>query len=449
MSSSPVQLQILGSDSPPSNATVQRELASATRKGQLVVLACSFLAVIMTIGPNLSYGVFQDYYVTSSESILPPSQAQNRASVALVGTLGAGLTWSGSIFVNPLMARVKGNANRKIATAGCVLMSLAYGLASTSTQTWQLLLSQGLLYGLGASMLYFPILSVAPEYFDQHRGLAMGFILSGAGIGGLVLSPLIRVLLDAVGARWCLRILSFANLAITLPIALFAPPSLSAARRPTLVNMALAKKPAFILQSVAALLQASGNFVPMTFLPEFSSVIGYSASFGATLLAINNGVNSVSRVLMGHTADQLGRQNTLVLGVIGSAVSVLTLWLIAADDGSKAPWIAFVILYGILAGYNALFPTTITELFGVQAYTSVNGFLYFIRGLGALFGSPVGGLILGNSRVPSSGQDKSQILSDYRKLIWYDGALLLGSSMCVIGVRGFDALEKRKWIWKA
>lgn len=205
-------------------------------------------------------------------------------------------------------------------------------------------------------MLYFPILSVAPEYFDRHRGLAMGFILSGAGIGGLILSPLTRVLLDTVGVRWCLRILSFANLVITLPIALFAPPSLSATTRPTLVNMTLAKKPAFILQSVAALLQASGNFVPMTFLPEFSSVVGYSASFGATLLAINNGVNSVSRVLMGHTADQLGRQNTLVLGVIGSAVSVLTLWLIAADDGSKAPWIAFVILYGILAGKKFLRP---------------------------------------------------------------------------------------------
>lgn len=28
-------------------------------------------------------------------------------------------------------------------------------------------------------MLYFPIISMAPEYFDKHRGAAMGFILSG------------------------------------------------------------------------------------------------------------------------------------------------------------------------------------------------------------------------------------------------------------------------------
>lgn len=100
-------------------------------------------------------------------------------------------------------------------------------------------------------------------------------------------------------------------------------------------------------------------------------------------------------------------------------------------------------------GFNALFPTTITEIFGVQSYASVNGFLYFVRGLGALFGSPVGGLILGSSRVPSAGGDMSRLLEDYRKLIWYDGALLLGSSVCVVGVRGFDALEKQRWVWRA
>jgi hypothetical protein len=101
-----------------------------------------------------------------------------------------------------------------------------------------------------------------------------------------------------------------------------------------------------------------------------------------------------------------------------------------------------------LVGYNALFPTTITEVFGIQAYASVNGFLYFIRGLGALFGSPVGGAILGDSRTMSF-HDTSKMFRDYQKLVWYDGALLLGSSICVIGVRGFDAVNKRQWKWKA
>lgn len=85
----------------------------------------------------------------------------------------------------------------------------------------------------------------------------------------------------------------------------------------------------------------------------------------------------------------------------------------------------------------------------MHAYASVNGFLYFVRGLGALFGSPVAGFILGDSRIPSPGQETSTLLHHYRNLIWYDGGLLLASSLCVIGVRGFDALEKRRWAWRA
>lgn len=90
---------------------------------------------------------------------------------------------------------------------------------------------------------------------------------------------------------------------------------------------------------------------------------------------------------------------------------------------------------------------TISEVFGIQAYASVNSFVYFVRGCGAAFGSPVGGQILGESRdLQASGEG---VLSSYQKLIWYDGALLIGSSVCVIGVRGFDALEKKQWNWKA
>ena len=403
--------------------------------------------------------------MSSPETIIPPSQATSRAFIAFVGTLGAGLTWGGSIYVNPLMARVK--TFKPITIAGASLMSLGYFLASFSTSTWHLLLTQGLLYGIGSSMFYFPYVSVAPEYFDKHRGAAMGIILSAAGIGGLSFSLFTRKLLEVVGARWALRAIALENLCIAGPIAFLTLPSRSPVRRPTMVRVNIAKKPAFILQAVAAMLQASGNFVPMTFTPEFSTVIGYTASFGAVLLSINNGVNSVSRILTGVLADSLGRQNVLIASNFGSALAVLVLWMAAASGmGAQGPWIAFVVFYGILAGgmyasivlkddllmmigYNALFPVTISEVFGIQAYASVNGFLYFIRGLGAAFGSPVGGQILGDSRATVMSSADPTVLSDYRKLIWYDGALLIASSLCVVGVRGFDALEKKKWAWKA
>lgn len=56
-----------------------------------------------------------------------------------------------------------------------------------------------------------------------------------------------------------------------------------------------------------------------------------------------------------------------------------------------------------------------------------------------LLAPPVGGQILGES-------DNNAAASSYRTLVWYDGFLLLGSSFCVLSVRGFDALEKKRWM---
>ena len=199
-------------------------------------------------------------------------------------------------------------------------------------------------------MLYFPILAVAPEYFDAHRGSAMGFILSASGVGGLIYAPLSRVLLAKIGIRWTLRMLGIVNFAIALPIAWSTPAPRSTTRRPTLVNMSIARKPTFILQAVAAMSQAAGNFVPLTFLSQFSTTLGYTAAFGASLLAINNGVNTASRIMMGFIADVVGRQNTLMVSLLGSAITVVAFWLASATEDDMSLWIAFVVTYGVFAG---------------------------------------------------------------------------------------------------
>ena len=53
----------------------------------------------------------------------------------------------------------------------------------------------------------------------------------------------------------------------------------------------------------------------------------------------------------------------------------------------RARFIAFVVSYGVVAGGYSALPTIITEIYGIQNYTSVNGFIYFIR-------APIAGVIL-------------------------------------------------------
>lgn len=74
--------------------------------------------------------LFQEFY-TSSESNIHDAKGQD-ALVSLVGTIGSGLTWSGGIFVNPLMAKVENL--RFITLFGAFVMSLGIFLASFSTK---------------------------------------------------------------------------------------------------------------------------------------------------------------------------------------------------------------------------------------------------------------------------------------------------------------------------
>ena len=77
-------------------------------------------------------------------------------------------------------------------------------------------------------------------------------------------------------------------------------------------------------------------------------------------------------------------------------------------------------------------------MFSIQAHASVNGFMYFVRGLGAMAGSPIGGRILGESS-----------LMNYKNVVWFDAALVGGTALCVVGARWWDAIEKKAWIWRA
>ena len=184
-------------------------LPPISRKKQAAVLCSAFVTIALTIGYNQSFGVFLEYYLSSSQDVLVPSPASQAspptALLAFVGSLCYGLTWGGGIVVNPVISRLEnGNwapttpstrlwgrgvsrllAPRTITVSGVLMVAAGFTLASLSTSIWQLLLTQGFLVGFGMSLLYFPLLAPAPEYFTNHRATAMGFVSFPCAISSL------------------------------------------------------------------------------------------------------------------------------------------------------------------------------------------------------------------------------------------------------------------------
>jgi len=183
-------------------------LPPISRKKQATVLSSAFVTIALTIGYNQCFGVFQEYYLSPEQDILlhpSPSSLSSppTALLAFVGTLCYGLTWAGGILVNPIISRIEHGTwdfsasgssgvetmspwrrtilrrlltNRTITILGVLMISAGFALASFCTTIWQLLLTQGFLVGLGMSLLYFPLLAPAPEYFTNHRATAMGVV---------------------------------------------------------------------------------------------------------------------------------------------------------------------------------------------------------------------------------------------------------------------------------
>ncbi|KAJ7831017.1 MFS general substrate transporter [Mycena olivaceomarginata] len=373
---SPPQFPAEISESTAENNTV-------TRRYQGLLLLSGFMMKFQVIGTNSVFGIFQEFYTSEDGNI-----SSARENDALVGTIGSGLTWSGGIFVNRSLARVK--SVKLIALAGASMVSLGLLLASFSSNLWQLFATQALLYGIGSSLF------------------AMGCILSGSGIGGLVMAPVLQVLLDRYGVRRALRILALWNFVVRIPVAyVIRRRSGFGTTARTRLNMALVRRGTFLYQATGAFLQAAGNVIPVYYMS--TSVLSYSLSTGGLLLAINSGVNSVSRIGMGVLAAGVGRHNTMICS-------------------------------------NALLPTTITEIYGVENYARVNEWIYFIRVLGSLLGAPIAGLILGSykreGRARGYAGNAARALRPRRSVFWL---LLLCAGMCVACVRWLDARDKGGW----
>jgi len=245
---------------------------------------------------------------------------------------------------------------RTVTLIGGTLLLLANTLASLSTQLWHFLLAQGVLLGCATCLSYIPAVTIAPGWFDARRGLAMGIILSGTGVGGVVWAPALRALNAAIGFRNTLRLtggigfvlVSAAAMALEWDPASAAriaaerpsPPSRRPARRSRLfsvlgsalrtriplVNWRIANSRLFVAEAAGAALQAAAYYTPVYFFSSYARSLGYSAAAGASFIAASNASSAVGKVLLGYTADRAGRLNTLLFCTLVSAATALGLW---------------------------------------------------------------------------------------------------------------------------
>lgn len=137
-----------------------------------VQVAMGWLIIFVTWGYVNSFGSFQAYYT----EVLPESPS----TISWIGSIQVFLTF----FIGAFSGRLL-DAGLFVPTlfVGGVLQLLGIFMMSLSSKWWQLLLSQGVLTGIGGGIFFCPSMGLIATYFSGRRALAVGIVTTGNSVG--------------------------------------------------------------------------------------------------------------------------------------------------------------------------------------------------------------------------------------------------------------------------
>ncbi|KAF9071436.1 major facilitator superfamily domain-containing protein [Rhodocollybia butyracea] len=397
-------------------------------------LASAWFIEFLVWSPPFSYGVFLNFYTTD-----PDLKQYSSSSLALVGSMASGVLYLSSPVVLPIINRFPRH-KRTVMILGILLCVSGLIGAAFSTKIWHLIITQGFMYSLGGSLLYFPTTTYLFEWFSQKRGIANGVMYSGTGVGGVVTPFVIENLLSKYGRRTTLLSLAFAFLFLSVPCLPFNKPRVPVAQVVDIrsVNTGFLKYSPFWILFMANLSQGLASFLPSLYLPTFASDLSLGTTSGTLALSFINGASVPGLIFLGWLSDLLDVRWSILLSSLGSALAVFLLWGFAE---TLLPLLVFACIYGFLApSWCALWPRFVATVDGddPRQASILMSILFAGRGIGNVLAAPIASGLLH----PWNLTNKSRTnygFEGYGPLIIFTGLTLLVSSMGT----GYRILERR------
>ncbi|CAK4001245.1 Monocarboxylate transporter 4 [Lecanosticta acicola] len=351
-------------------------------------LAASFVLEGIVWGLPFSFGVFQVYY-TSHEPF-----ASQSSSIAAIGTTATGVAYFSSPFLSIALQRWPWT-RRPAMVLGLVIMAVGLAAASFCNSVLGLIATQGVVYGIGSILLYFPANLFLDEWFVARKGLAFGTMWAGTGCAGVIVPFVMEWLLGKYGFRIALRVWVVVTLVVATPCLFLVKPRLPVttanALRPQ--DFAFFKRVPFWIFMFGNIAYSLGIFLPSLWMPSYAAATGLPAYAGPLSLAFYNGGYSLGGIFLGHVADRVSHISIVIsITAIGSTLAAFVLWGFAMSQGMLY---CFAILWGIFGGgNNATWPGSACAMNrhdpanGVDTGTFI-GLMAAGRGIGGIISGPL------------------------------------------------------------
>ncbi len=315
----------------------------------------------------------------------------------------------GGILVGPLLDKW---GPRVVISLGALLLGLALFGCSRISSLYQLYLFYGLLASLGSCCLaWLPNSVVISKWFIRKRGMAIGLMMCGNGLGILVFIPLAQIVVEWAGWRNAFLMLALSAILCGVPLnAIFqrarpedkgllpdgnnsnasdmrtsAPYRSPANHRVWTLSDAVRHR-SFWMMCLALLCNPFATFTVVLHQVAFVVEKGFPPMHVASVFGLIGVFAMLGRFLGGTLSDYMGRESVYSLFMGSFALAVLLLFFLTPRDA----WLlyGYVVLLGLGMGVGgAMFPPMLADLFPGPSLGRIMGVSSVFAALGAGFGS--------------------------------------------------------------
>ncbi len=278
----------------------------------------------------------------------------------------------------------------KLHTVMCicaVVLPIAYFCNSLCTKIWQFYVLAAV-QGICIPILSFTAFSIIiANWFEDRRGLAMGFTFMGSGFGGFVLNLLASTWLANHGFAFAFRVLGIIMAAVLVPLVFFvlkvSPEDIgmkalgaqenkeggaSVELYGPMLNKAMGGSNFWLVVMTAILIGFTASTLAQSITPHITDC-GFDPVYAARINAGYFGFLCFCKITMGFAYDKLGMKPTTIIAML-----MVALGLVALYFGTYKAAHIFVILGsgGCAAGSVAL-PMLTQAACGNRDFSSING----------------------------------------------------------------------------
>jgi len=289
---------------------------------------------------------------------------------------------------------------RVVTAAGGFVLGLGLVLSSQVATLGQFSVTFGVLVGFAVGAFYAPLTATATKWFTTNRGLAVGVVSAGIGVGMFLIAPLSRWLTSHFDWRVAMLVLGDLAWLVVIPVALLienAPSDMgavalggrSAPQRDYSTGQVL-RAPQFWAIALTHLACCAAHSGPIFHMVTHAIDQGVATMVAATVFGVSGLASIAGRIGCGLLADRFGAKPTLVAGLALQAAMVFAYLFTREAWSFYAAAVVFGVAYG---GVMPIYALVTREYFGEKVMGTAYGAVFLISTLGMGLGSFAGGWI--------------------------------------------------------